>query len=220
MDLTRSLDILGLVSVEGLTFSTLKTTYKRLAKERHPDKMSGSSNEFVKLRKGYLFLVQYLEDHPEVQGKEDIVPLETEIHELSGLSKEELIDMYISDTRELEVRANQHIELISKQHKVIQEARDAIGEIVNDFEQKRDTLEREFELQLGQINTKKRSAWKIFSKNSVDENTSREKYSNVKSKYSQYFTQLDTKLHEDLLAVYGDSLHQIINTIEQESKTE
>jgi curved DNA-binding protein CbpA len=209
MDLKEALKILGLNSVEGVYEDDLKKAYRRLALEKHPDKSSGSNEDFVKLREAYLLLFSKVEKRDDLQ-----VP---KVQDLTALSKDEILDKYFQDTKALQLRVENFKNLATNQIKTLTEVKDGAEDVINKFEVLKTGLRSELDQVLAtlekQVNPSFFKKFFLFFLPRMSEDEFWRKYNTQIQHFTRKDAEIDVEFFKELLTLYGSGLNDIANTI-------
>lgn len=211
MNLHKALKIFALKEVDSLNLEQLKSFYKKLAKEKHPDR-SGSDSQFVELREAYLFLYGRI--------KEDEVEKFSKVASTSlrELSKDEILDKYYHDTKDLQIKIEEYEESFDGQAETLEQVRSQVEDIIGKFEEKKAKLRSELEIEIAKLEQTYNSNFlrKLFfflPKMSEDEFW--QKYHLKVQKYSRKDSDTDVSFFKEMLSVYGDGLNEISKIIMQ-----
>ena len=199
MTLDQALQIFGLAEEDLLYFDSdqIKQIYRKLAKEKHPDKAGGDTRSFNELKEGYVLL--------------SVMVQENSGRQLVALNKDEILNKYQIDTRKL------HNSLTS-QYRSINKIKNEVGELIAEFEERKKTLE-------GNLNESVEELQNKFKKNlvqkiipfwpSMSESEFLEKYNNLITDQSKECEILDSELFRRMAEIYGEGLNEISEIIDE-----
>jgi hypothetical protein len=213
MDLKTALKIFGLESLDGQNQESLKQVYRKLAKQKHPDKQGGTNESFVELRQGYLFLYAILATQEDSNDSNLVV---SGNKHLKTLTKEEILNKYYTDTKDLQLKLDEYEEHISKQNQALDEVKDTVESVISEFENKKEELRKELEVEISILEKSfKSNPFKriLFFLPSLSEDEFWEKYHSKVEEYTQKDAQTDILFLKKILSVYGDGLNQISQTL-------
>jgi curved DNA-binding protein CbpA len=211
MNLHKALKIFDLKNIDFLSLEELKKIYRKLAKEKHPDR-SGSDSQFVELREAYLFLY--------ARVKQDELERATKVskNSLKELSKDEILNKYYHDTKDLQIKIEEYQENFDGQAETLEEIKSQVEQIITKFEEKKAKLRSELEIEIAKLEQTYSSNFlrKLFfflPKMSEDEFW--QKYHSKVQKYSRKDADTDVSFFKEMLSVYGDGLNEISKIILQ-----
>lgn len=201
MDLELALKIFEIPNIDGLDLELLKSAYKNQAKKKHPDRNGGNSKEFVKLKEAYVAL------------QKEVVKSNSTGRKLKTLSKDELLDVYYNDTGKLRLQIN----LLQEQTEdTLQETRLEVERIINEFETKRKLAQEEvkqnIEKSRQEFNKSLLNKFLFFWPKSRESDFWK-KYDEELAKHSKRQTELDMEFYQIILDIYGKSLNEISQII-------
>jgi hypothetical protein len=205
MNIKRALEIFGFDSLNDLNSEELKKVYRKLAKERHPDKMGGTNKDFVELRRAYLLLYAEAEKNDDTQKT------------LKELSKDEILDKYYQETRDLKVKMDTYEDIIGNQSRTLSIVRESVEQIVERFEYRKQQLKKDLELTISSLERqlKPNIVQKLFSflwpKLNEDEFWLR--YQQQVKNYTRKDQDLNMEFFKEMLTIYGDGLNDISSLI-------
>lgn len=205
MNIKRALEVFGFESLNDLNSEELKKVYRKLAKERHPDKLGGTNKDFVELRRAYLLLYSEAEKNADTQKS------------LKELSKDEILDKYYQETRDLKVKMDTYEDIIGNQSRALTIVRESVEQIVERFEYRKQQLKKDLEQTISSLEKQLRPNFvqKIFSflwpKLSEDEFWQR--YQQQVQSYTRKDQDLNTEFFKEMLTIYGDGLNDISSLI-------
>ena len=103
--LKKDLEVMEISEVENLTTRFVTAKYRRLAKERHPDRDGGNTGVFQELQGAYKRIIRYLEELENYEEEEDF---EKEFFMKNNIMKEYSTSfvVYIQDGKQME-RSNE-----------------------------------------------------------------------------------------------------------------
>ncbi len=211
MDLQDALNYFGLSTTTEVTMAELKTIYRRLAKEKHPDQ-GGSNTEFVNLRKAFVLLKNELEKAVPKNDKITVVN-----QELAELEKDELIAKYYKDTEKL----NNQLELYQKsavdQQIVLSNLKDRVQSLVQSFNLEKDNLQASVKQEIRDLEKKlnRETFWlKIFFFwPTISKTEFWAEYNNKIQYYTSLNNDLDANFFKEMLSTYGEGLNGLKDKI-------
>ena len=201
MDLELALKIFEIPNIDGLNLDSLKYAYKNQAKKKHPDRNGGNSKDFVKLKEAYVVL------------QKEVVKSNSTGRKLKTLSKDELLDVYYNDTGKLRLQIN----LLQEQTEdTLQETKVEVERIISDFEVKRKMAQEEVKQNIEKsrqdFNKSLLNKFLFFWPNSRESDFWK-KYDEELAKHSKRQTELDMEFYQIILDIYGKSLNEISQII-------
>ncbi len=208
MDLELALKIFEISNIDGLNLDSLKSAYKNQAKKKHPDRNGGNSKDFVKLKDAYVVL------------QKEVVKSNSTGRKLKTLSKDELLDVYYNDTGKLRLQIN----LLQEQTEdTLQETKVEVERIIEDFEIKRKLAQEEVKQNIEKsrqdFNKSLLNKFLFFWPNSRESDFWK-KYDEELAKHSKRQTELDMEFYQIILDIYGKSLNEISQIINNNDSKE
>jgi len=204
MDLKKSLKIFSLESSAGLDQDGLKKLYYKLAKDKHPDRKDGNQEDFIELREAYLFLSTEVE-------KRSLTKTKTSTG-LSNLSKEEILDKYYHDTKDLELKLEEFKLNLKEQSSTLNKTKEKAEKEIDIFKVTKDDLKKNLEKEIEDLekNFNTGIAQKIlfFLPRMSQEDFWIEYHKKVK-KYSKRDSEIDVQFFKKMLTIYGGGLTDI-----------
>lgn len=199
MILDQALLIFGLVEEDLLYFDSnqIKQIYRKLAKERHPDKAGGDTHSFNELKDAYILL--------------SVMVQENSGRQLVALDKDEILNKYQIDTRKLH-------QSLTQQYRSINKIKSEVGDLIAEFEDKKKNLEGSLtdSVQILQNQYKKNLIQKIIPFwPSMSESEFLERYNNLIANQSKECEVLDSELFRRMAEIYGEGLNEISEIIDE-----
>jgi DnaJ domain len=198
MTLDRALQIFALVE-DDLLYSDsdqIKQIYRKLAKEKHPDKAGGDTQSFNELKEAYILL--------------SVMVQENSGRQLVALDKDEILNKYQIDTRKL------HNSLTS-QYRSINKIKNEVGDLIAEFEERKKTLENDLNSSVEDLQNqyKKNLIQKIIPFwPSMSESEFLVKYNDLIADQSKECESLDSELFRRMAEIYGEGLNEISEIID------
>jgi uncharacterized protein YukE len=204
MNLVRALQIIGIGSFEELTTYELKARYRKLAKEKHPDRQNGSHKEFVALREAYVFLSKELEKNQPVNS------------DLQTMTKDEILSKYFAETRELNLRVESLEDSVQNQIVVLHDLKQSVEEVIQEFEASKQSLQNQLDKEIQDLQSQ-------FEPNLIQKilfflprmKTEHfwQMYNQKVAEYSKKNQKLDYEFNKKLLEIYGEGLNEITDIV-------
>ncbi len=200
MTLKQALQIFNLDDLSSVTKEDLRSTYKKLAKSKHPDSGSGKDKDFIELQEAFNILNKYV--HTESGTGKD----------LSTLSKEEILDKYFEDTKGLQKKITDFQGTFKQQNQIMEDIKEKIEDLINDFEAKKTELREELEKEVNKLERKYSDG--IFKRllffiPKMTEEEFWSTYHQQASRYSKKHLELDVEFLKEMLTTYGEGLNKI-----------
>lgn len=205
MDLDKALKVFDVTDIESLDLKSLKTLYRNLAKEHHPDQ-GGQAENFVELKDAYTLLQEELKGNNS-QGKN-----------LKILSKEEILDKYYKDTTELQVRLDSFQLSFEAQNETLTQVKHRIQNLSKDFERRKQDLQKELESRISKLEkgyTQNLIQKILFFLPKMSEDEFWHKYRSLVDQFSKKHSELDTEFFKQMLEIYGDGLNAISKVVKK-----
>jgi curved DNA-binding protein CbpA len=170
MNLDQSLALFGLTSLEGQTEDSLKKLYHSLAGKYHPDK-GGSSEEFIGLRRAYIYLRTSLLDpknqssggqHTRTEHQSQYSRSESHQQNQSNGSQSspnEVDNPYIEAYNKAIEQMKQYEEIFNAQVRLINNTNKLISQQHEDYSLRRESLKKVLDDQLEVLNKHYHRAW-------------------------------------------------------------
>lgn len=200
MDLVQALNIFGIDEIGELDGESLKIVYRTLAKQKHPDRSGGNSMAFVELKEAYVFLQKYFIENPITASGSK---------KLKTLSKEELLENYYRDTRQLQLRLDF---LETETQLALTQTEEQFDGIWLKFEDERSRLRHELESTITELQKKaNRSLLQkiLFFIPKMSQEEFWQRYNLEVDKYARLHSDLDLEFFKMILDLYGKSLNKI-----------
>jgi DnaJ domain/BSD domain len=199
MTIDIALSIFGLEEAQlgFLTPTEIKEIYRKLAKEKHPDKKGGDSSAFIELKDAYLILSTITQQNT---GRE-----------LVALDKDEILNRYQKDTTKL-------YKTITEQFQSISKIRTEVDDLVSDFEQKKKELEADLNSTISGLEKKyKKNLFQkiFFFLPHMSEKEFWETYHDLVNKQTTKYKNLDFELFKQMAIIYGEGLNQISEILDK-----
>jgi|694.fasta_scaffold113119_2 curved DNA-binding protein CbpA len=207
MTLQKALEIFNIKSLEEISKDEIKKIYRKQAGLKHPDKEGGSSQEFVELRQAYLYILSHYPNKEIKKTGKD----------LKELSKDEILDKYFQDTRELQVKVDLYESVTNTQIAVLDTVKTEAEDILARFEMRKAELKKELDKNVSELEKKYNPGFfaRLISlfQNKMSEEEFWEKYHFEVQKYSRKDAELDVEFFKEMLTTYGGGLNKIANSI-------
>jgi curved DNA-binding protein CbpA len=213
MDLETALAIFNLKQIDDLDLPSLKSKYRMLAKEKHPDSGQGSNQDFVRLREAFL----YLKDRVKLKNTPS-----NSVTDLKALSKEEILAKYYKDTQALELRLESFNETLLEQTEIVDNIRKKVQIIVDEFERKKEILKKQLEKEIFELERKYSINFfkkMLFFLPRMNEKEFWRMYEKQVEKYAKKHTEMDMQFLREMLNAYGNGLNDISEIIEKIEET-
>ncbi len=227
MDFEKALDIFNLETLEGVSFEQLRTIYKELAKEKHPDKKRGSSKDFVLLREAYVFLSEYgifakeqvIMGGPRANKNDKSLAAKPRISDLRALTKDEILKRYFKDTQSLENQIEVYEDSLDNQAEVIVDIKDNVQKLLDEFEEEKAYMQRQLEKDLKKLEQKYNPGLLrklLFFMPRMSDSEFKSKYNSKIDQYSKKYSDLNVSFFRLMLTSYGDGLNRILMRLPSE----
>lgn len=205
MNLKRALEVFELESLDNLSIKGLKDLFKKLAKEKHPDQ-GGNDKDFVSLKEAHNFL------------ENELAKILSTGTDLKELSKEEILDKYYHDTRELQVKLDDFEINLNNQASELNGIKSEVKKVLDNFETRKEELKKEFEEKISIL--QKSYKGNVFNRMffflpRMSEAQFWERYNMEVQEYSKIYSALDVKFYKTMLSVYGEGLNNIAKRLEK-----
>jgi DnaJ-class molecular chaperone len=138
MTTEKALLLFDFPTLKEVSLSELKSKYRRMARDKHPDNTGGSSADFIELREAYVVLLEYADKNETRKGSSS----------LTSLTKEEILKKYERDTEELQTQLGAFQQNFLTQVHVLAEVKDRADQTISKFERKKQKLKVELEEQI------------------------------------------------------------------------
>lgn len=211
MKASKARTIFKLGEVEEFSLAQLKSQYKQLAMEKHPDK-GGDAAEFIELREAYLVLLEFAkqEDSAGAATEEKSTDLKT-------LSKEEILKKYFDDTEDLQTQLQSFQKGVLVQVKILTEVKEKAESLVQAFDQKKQFLRKELELEIAHLEKKiNPSFWQkffFFFLPGITEEQFWKYYDEQVKVYTRKDLELDNEFFQEMINLYGKALNKVSQSI-------
>jgi hypothetical protein len=205
MDLSLALKIFEIDSLDGLDDVKLKKLYYKLAKDRHPDKKNGTQEDFIQLREAYLFLSTELDKTVLTKSKDS----NSKKTNLSSLSKEEILDKYYHDTKDLELKLEEFKLNLKEQNYTLNKTKEKAEEEIQKFKIFKDDLKRNLEKEIQRLEKKfapSLSQKLFFFLPKMTEEEFWVEYHKIVKKYLKKDADIDIELFKKIIEIYASSL--------------
>ena len=200
MDFSKALKIFSLDSLENLTHKDLKSRFKKLAKETHPDQ-GGDHYEFIELKNAYDLLLSKIKN---------IEP----ITDLTTLAKEDILNKYYEDTGNLLARIDELEKKEENNTKILESIQVEANTILDSYQQKREMLKIEFETLVDRLEKKYKGNFFqkiLFFLPRMSESKFWDVYDNYKNNFSEQDSKLNIQTYKELVGIYGKGLNKLTN---------
>lgn len=243
MDLSSALKVLNFEEHDNLTLADLKQRYRELAKDRHPDITGGGSEEFVQLQAAYVHLRKDIirnkdskpvADNPEKSttstnkdngSKNDskpVVSFETRItpeNALKTLSKDEILDKYLKDTKVLQVQLEslslKQISQKTELNKVLSE----VQKLQFEYQTKITALQNELQKEVDRLEGGRlKQMWHNLIINPLTGRNDYEAYQKYVESYNKKRKTLQFDFNDKLVNIYGRTLNQMNQYFDDEEE--
>lgn len=218
MDLQDALIFFGLKAIEEVSLAELKTIYRKLAKEKHPDQ-GGSNSEFVNLRKAFILIKNELEKHNPKTSKTTIIT-----QELVELNKDELIAKYYKDTETLQNQLSVYEKSIADQQIILISLKEKVKNLVDNFNFHKQELQSSVQREVLGLEKKlnRETFWRrvFFFWPAPSTSEFWNEYNTKIQSYTSLNSDLDSKFFKDMLGTYGEGLNGLQKEIQVKEKTE
>jgi hypothetical protein len=229
MDLKLALKTLDFEENDNITLSELKQRYRELAKDRHPDITGSGGEDFVTLQAAYVFLrkevikskdgvdqqAQLSKDAPTSKSSDKSTQASTSTqitpeNMLKTLSKDEILDRYLKDTKnlqsELETLKTKQVSQKTELNKVLKE----VQKLQYEYQTKMSTLQNELQKEVDRLEggTLKR-IWQNFIVNPLTGRSDYEAYQRYVDQYNSQRKSLQFDFNDRLVNIYGRTLNQM-----------
>jgi curved DNA-binding protein CbpA len=181
MNLIEALSVFGIATTSDQTHVTLKQRYRVLAKEKHPDRTGGGSEDFIALQEAYVLLKKEVKDTgkhtstsaaPDSEPKtksdtskgrvvvdEDTIKKAEEkkevsiasTNELKTLSKDELLEKYYSDTSNLQEQIGTLISNNELHRSVLEGVETEVNTLSNEYRQQMNQLQTVYQKKIDKL---------------------------------------------------------------------
>jgi curved DNA-binding protein CbpA len=181
MNLIEALSVFGITTISGETQTSLKQKYRVFAKQRHPDRTGGGSEEFIALQEAYVLLKKELKDIPndsvdtnhdepsltpkKTSFKGRVVVDEDEVkkrdekpevsiastNELKTLSKDELLEKYYHDTTDLQERIGTLISSHELHRTVLEDVEAQVNSLSSEYRQQMNQLQTVYQKKIDKL---------------------------------------------------------------------
>jgi curved DNA-binding protein CbpA len=222
MNYHQALDIFDLTDTSHITIEEFKVLYKKVARELHPDRKSGDTKKFVKLKEAFDFLGEFSEFKVEVgQFKEstDLVPVD--MNQLSLLSRDELMKKYKHDRTVLEKQVNLYRNSLVQQETTISSIKNIVQQLMNDYEDEKRKLQHSLDMQIENLEKAYKPTFInriFFFLPKMSKKEFWDRYNTSVSQYSRKYEELNLSFFKILVATYGDGLNTITLQLESSKK--
>jgi curved DNA-binding protein CbpA len=206
MDTSKALSIFNFASTKEVSLDELKSKYKKLAKDRHPDKAGGSSADFIELREAYVVLLEFADKN---QTKSSV--------SLTSLSKEEILKKYQKDTEALQTQLTQFQENFLVQVHALSEVKSKAEQTIGKFERKKAKLKKELEEQIASLEQNiSPSIWRrffLFFLPPISEDRFWSEYHEQVRYFTRKDLEIDVQFYQEMLGIYGETLNELSTQI-------
>jgi curved DNA-binding protein CbpA len=207
MNLQKALEIFDIDSLDEMSKDEIKKIYRKQAGQKHPDKEGGSSQEFVELRQAYLYILSHFPNKTIKKTGKD----------LKELSKDEILDKYFQDTKDLQLKLDSYESVTKNQITVLDDVKTEAEDILGRFEKRKAELRKELDANIALLEKKFNPGFfaKLMAlfQNKMSEEEFWEKYHFEVQKYSRKDAELDVEFFKEMLTTYGGGLNKIANSI-------
>jgi curved DNA-binding protein CbpA len=230
MDFEKALKIFNLETLDNLSFEELRSKYKQLAKDKHPDKKQGSSKDFVELREAYVFLSEFgifAREQGVIQGNAKTSKLDKSlaarprISDLRALTKDEILSRYFKDTQSLESQIGDYQDSLEDQAGVIVDVKENVQKLLAEFEAEKKFLQEQLEKELIKLEKKYNPSLLrklLFFIPKMSDKDFRNEYQNKIDYFSKQYSDLNISFFKLMLSSYGDGLNKILMRLPNNSE--
>jgi DnaJ domain len=199
MTLDNALSLFGLseAQLSYITVDEIKEIYRKLAKEKHPDKSGGDSSQFIHLKDAYLILSTFAQSNT---GRAMVM-----------LNKDEILHRYQEDTTKL-------YKTITEQFQSISKIRQEVEILITEFEQKKKDLENDLNGSIEELeNRYKKTLFQkvFFFMPSMSEKEFWDSYNRLVESQTDKYKNLDFELFKQMAIIYGEGLNQISDILDK-----
>jgi curved DNA-binding protein CbpA len=221
MNYSEALEVFGLNSINGITEEEFKSMYRKLAREKHPDTNSGSSKDFVLLRRAFDYLREYgsFQEKKKARKKDknasiaDIVTIET-------LSKDEVVRKYKEDRKILENQIEVFEQSIYAQEDTMLEIKNVVERLMYDYENEKKKLQNDLDEQIEDLENKYKPGFfkqLLFFLPKMSKKEFWNKYNESVSQYTLRYESLNLSFFKIMVATYGEGLNKISQNLESKN---
>jgi hypothetical protein len=206
MNLQRALEIFGLDNLIDLDARSLKILFKKLAKERHPDQ-GGNHRDFVLLKEAHIILEK------EVESSQHYDPSSKD---LKAFSKEDILNKYYQDTRQLQVQIEVLKVNFDDQAETLDQVTLGAQQVLEKFAEEKEKLKKELDISIEKLEKSYNPSLLqkvLFFLPKLNEKEFWNAYQIQVSKYTKKNADLDTELYRIMLSVYGEGLNNIARLV-------
>ncbi len=199
MTLDKALLLFGLseAQLSYITADEVKEIYRKLAKEKHPDKSGGDSSQFIDIKDAYLILSTFAQSNT---GRALVM-----------LNKDEILHKYQEDTTKL-------YKTITEQFQSISKIRLEVEALIEDFENKKKELEDNLSGSIEELEARyKKSLFQkiFFFLPSMSEKEFWDNYNKLVENQTDKYKNLDFELFKQMAIIYGEGLNQISDILDK-----
>jgi len=207
MNKEKAYKIFGFEDSQIFSLAELKKRFRKLAKEKHPDSEGGNDKDFLELKDAN----SYLEEICKTWNISDSTDLKT-------LSKDEILKKYYDEKDKMENVLGAYRITVSKQTEIIQALKGKVKGLINDFEKRKEILQKELESEIAKL--EKKYSGNVMQKflfflPKMSEQNFWKKYQIKVDEYAKMHTELDIDFFKEMLGTYGDGLNKIGESISQ-----
>ena len=211
MKLSIAFKIFNIDSLVGLDQPKLKKIYYKLAKEKHPDRKNGNQEDFIELREAYLLLSTEIDKN--ALSKKNT---KTDKVNISSLSKEEILDKYYHDTKDLELKLEEFKLNLKEQNHTLNKTREKVEKEIEKFKINKTDLKNNLEQEIKNLEKKFKpniTQKVLFFLPKMTEEEFWIKYHQIVKKYSKRDSEVDIDMFKKIVEIYGDSLNDMSDYI-------
>lgn len=233
VDLTHSLKLFELISLESQTNETLQIQYRLLAKKYHPD-TGGTTEEFIYLRQCYIFLKNKLQDPVyQVKGKFNFqmgsnpVSFSDKYSESDFLrdklkrSEEQIQEFDLKSERYEIAFANlmadktHYEEIMNYQIQIINQAKRHALSLVEAYEVKKSKNTRYYKEKFAKLSNQYKPKHTENKKDISEYNDDYiDDHNNLVDEYREMTQKIESEFHESVMKAYQMSFNEIMRLVE------
>jgi len=224
MNMEESLRLFSLPNLDGQSEQTLKKRYHLLAQKYHPDK-GGSSEEFIALRKAYVYLRTAILDpsnsthkqrekyYREKRYYDSDSSSSNATSEDSGSTNTETINPYKEAYEKAVDQIRQYEDIFNSQVRIINTTNKHIQQRYTSYSSLRDELKSRLDQNLSQLEKRHYRTWwqHVVPVPKIDRQSYIQQYNELVQTYNATVKDVDEKFMESLLQTYQSGFEQIID---------
>ncbi|MEM1312610.1 MAG: hypothetical protein AAGF07_04060 [Patescibacteria group bacterium] len=206
MSLKQALEVFGLDSVSHLDVNGLKSLFKKLAKERHPDQ-GGSHRDFILLKEAHIILEKEVKSKPASNSPNN---------DLQAFTKEDILERYYKDTRQLQVQIKELKVHFENQAETLDQVTNGTQQLLEKFSKEKEKLKSELDESIIKLEKNYNPSLLqkvLFFLPKLNEKEFWNAYQVEVAQYKKRTADLDNELHRIILSVYGEGLNNIARLV-------